>query len=84
MSLREFRDWQKFVTLEPLLSERVDVNGAMVASVIANVNRGKGQSAYSIHDFMVVQRMLDQTRKPEEAEEIHMRATILSLGGVIT
>lgn len=83
MSLHEFRDWQKFVTLEPLLSERVDVNGAMVASVIANVNRGKGQTAYTIQDFLVVQRMLDQTRKPEEADDIHMRATIISLGGAV-
>jgi hypothetical protein len=32
--------------------ERADMHAAIVASVIANVNRGKGQKAFTPEDFM--------------------------------
>jgi hypothetical protein len=44
----------KFTSLEPFLSERVDIAGGIVAVTIANVNRGKGSKAFSLEDFLVV------------------------------
>ena len=36
----------------PIGMERADMHAAIVASVIANSNRGKGQKAFKPEDFM--------------------------------
>jgi hypothetical protein len=75
----------KFTSLEPFLSERVDIAGGIVAVTIANVNRGKGSKAFSLEDFLVVKRSMQDADKKEltkdELEALHLKTFILSMGG---
>ncbi len=48
---REFAEWRAYYELEPWGEERADLRAGIVASTIANVNRGKGK-AFSPGDFM--------------------------------
>jgi hypothetical protein len=48
----EFREWLAYYGLEPWTQDRADWRAGMVASVIANVNRGRGTPAYKAADFM--------------------------------
>ena len=48
---REFAEWQAYYELEPWGEERADLRAGIVASTIANVNRGKGKS-FKPGDFM--------------------------------
>lgn len=41
MSVGEFRRWAQYLSEEPTIGERVDLIGGIIASTIANVNRGK-------------------------------------------
>ncbi len=49
---RQFAEWQAYYELEPWGEERADLRAGIIASTIANVNRGKGQKAFSPGDFM--------------------------------
>lgn len=56
LTARQFREWARFAEVEPFSFDgqaRVVLMLAQVAQVIANVNRGKGQKAYSLQDFML-------------------------------
>lgn len=72
--------------MEPFLSERVDIAGALNASVLANVNRGKSSKAFLIEDFMVVKNAMKETEKkratPDDREDAHLKSFILSMGGL--
>lgn len=52
MSVAELQRWSIFERDDPFLPERVDLAGGIVASVIANVNRGKNTAPYDALDFM--------------------------------
>ena len=52
MSSAEFAEWQAYDRLEPFGPWRADLNAGIVASTIANVNRGKNRKAYAPKDFM--------------------------------
>lgn len=85
LTLREFYDWESFSLLEPFVSERVDIAGAIVSSTLANVNRGKSQKAFSMMDFMVVANSLKREVSEQDtsaAEDLHFTATMMALGGV--
>jgi hypothetical protein len=41
-----------FDRIEPFGEERADLRMAIVACTIANANRGKGQKAFKVDDFM--------------------------------
>lgn len=47
----EFSEWLAYDRIDPIGPERVDYSLAMVASVIANVNRPKGKSPYKVEAF---------------------------------
>ncbi len=49
---RQFAEWQAYYQLEPWGEERADLRAGIIASTIANVNRGKGQRAFTPSDFM--------------------------------
>jgi hypothetical protein len=84
LSFREFTDWQAFASSEPFLPQRVDLMGALVASTIANVNRGKGRRAYSITDFMLIEKRVAEADAPTaEAADNHLQRVIIGLGGKI-
>lgn len=52
VSSREFTDWQAFAELEPFGEERADLRAGIIASTLANVNRGRGTRAFKPSDFM--------------------------------
>ncbi|MCL5995491.1 MAG: DUF4035 domain-containing protein [Chloroflexi bacterium] len=54
MSSREFSEWMAYYNLEPFGEERADLRMAMLASLIANVNRDprKHSKPFEPKDFM--------------------------------
>jgi len=85
MSLSEYQAWVEFLTVEPPLSERVDLAGALVSSVISNANRSSKSKVFSIEDFMIVRSSLQRrVGKSEDLEVNHLRAFIVSMGGSIS
>ena len=52
VSAAELTEWEAFDRLDPFTRERDDLRAGIVASTIANVNRGKGKRAYTPKDFM--------------------------------
>lgn len=52
MSLAEFLLWVREYNRDPWGEERADMRSGIVASTIANVNRGKHTSAFRVADFM--------------------------------
>jgi len=52
MDSRELAEWAAYYSVEPFGEERGDLRAGIVASVIANVNRGKNVKAYGPQDFM--------------------------------
>ncbi len=52
MDSRELSEWMAFDLVEPIGGRRGDIQAAIVASTIANVNRGKGKKALQPADFI--------------------------------
>jgi len=52
ISSRELSEWMAFFGLEPFGEERADLRAGIVASTVANVNRGKGKRAFKPQEFM--------------------------------
>lgn len=52
MPANEFNAWATFYRLFPFGDVRGDLQAGVVASVVANVNRGRGTSAFNPADFM--------------------------------
>ena len=48
----QFAEWMAYSRLEPWGEDRDDLRMGIVASVIANSNRGKGKKPYKPQDFM--------------------------------
>jgi hypothetical protein len=66
MSGQEMRDWELYWQLEPWGSHRDNLHAGVVAAVIANVHRRKGQRPLSPADFMLMHaenRRAQNTRK---------------------
>jgi hypothetical protein len=56
MTSKQFLGWEHFAEIEPFSFDRelrADYRAASIVQVIANVNRGKGQRAYTIGDFLL-------------------------------
>lgn len=49
---KQFAEWMAYSRLEPWGEERDDLRMGIVASTVANVNRGKNQKAFKPTDFM--------------------------------
>ena len=52
VSARELRDWELYYLVEPWGEWRADYRMAILASVDANIHRGKDSKAYEPKDFM--------------------------------
>ncbi|MEO6147177.1 MAG: DUF4035 domain-containing protein [Sulfuriferula sp.] len=52
MSAAELSELRHFHDLEPLGGARGDVQAGIIASIIANVNRGKNTDPFTVLDFM--------------------------------
>jgi len=52
MGMDEFIDWQAYCLLEPFGGDIGFLQSGIIASTIANVNRGKNKAPYKASDFM--------------------------------
>jgi formiminotetrahydrofolate cyclodeaminase len=52
MSSSEVADWMAYERLEPWGEERADLRTGILASLVANVTRGKDQKPYGPAEFM--------------------------------
>jgi hypothetical protein len=53
VSGEQLREWLEFAAIEPFGDRRADYQTALLASVLANVWRGKGQRAAELKDFLL-------------------------------
>lgn len=98
MSHGEFRQWQEFFAVEPPLVERVDLSGALVSTMLANIHRSPGASEARLADFMLVEQALKEERlrgdssyvsaeqrklEEEAASKRQLEMFILRMGGAI-
>lgn len=52
MPAAEFNAWMAYYSIFPFGEARGDMRAGIIASTIANVNRGRGSRAYTPADFM--------------------------------
>lgn len=52
MSSAQFAEWRAYAQIEPFGEDRADLRAGIVASTIANANRGKGQKPFTAQQFM--------------------------------
>lgn len=53
----ELSEWEAYYNLEPWGTPRADVRAGIVASTIANVNRGKDTKAFVYSDFVLKSKL---------------------------
>ena len=52
MTSAQFAEWLAYGRIEPFGEERADLRAGIVASTIANANRGKTQKSFTPEQFM--------------------------------
>jgi hypothetical protein len=77
ISSRDFARWMAYSRLEPWGEERADLRMGIVASVIANSNRGKNQKPFHASDFIP---SFEPVNEEEQAERLIAKARA-ALGG---
>lgn len=68
LSAQEFAMWCAFDRIEPIGALRGDVQAGVIASTVANVNRGKNTRAYTPADFMLYSKTSPITDDQIEAK----------------
>ena len=76
MSSREITEWMAFGQLEPFGADAGFLGHAITSKTIADVNRGKGQKAYKVSDFMP---KLGKKKK-QTVEEMIQFAQVITVG----
>lgn len=71
MSSEEFAEWCAFDRMNPGEPERSDLQAAMIASVIANSNKGKKGKAFGLDDFML--KFKKDERIPRTGQEVGVK-----------
>jgi hypothetical protein len=77
ISSRELSEWAVFYQQEPFGQEADWLGSAIVASTVANANRGKGQKAFEAYDFMP--KPGAQKKKAQSPEEMLQFAAMFTL-----
>ena len=72
---RELAEWVAYNSLDPIGNFRSDLQSGIIASTIANVNRGKNTNPFSPQDFMPVQETKSKVSSEDEMMATMMRAT---------
>lgn len=67
MSSREFSEWIAYSGIEPWGEDRADLRAGILASLTANINRGKGAKPFRPSDFMPYR---NHDKKAEEVEDL--------------
>ena len=71
----EFSEWIAFHSIQPFTIDTHEYMLAVIASIIANVNRTKGTKSYSPEDFMP-QYKKERKRDDPASMEIKLRALL--------
>ncbi len=75
MTAKQFLGWQHFAQIEPFTFDkelRADFRSAQIVQVIANVNRGSKQKAYTLQDFLL---KFDDAKPPTKKTWQEMQKT---------
>lgn len=75
MSSQELTAWQAFDQVEPVGPRRGDYHAALIASLIANVNRDPKRQPYRLEQFL-----LFQPRTPQPPEVLRAKF-LAAIGG---
>jgi hypothetical protein len=67
-------EWQIYESIEPFGEQRADLRAGIIASVIANVNRGKGQKPFTATDFMPYLEKEEDKVSTEAETRAHLAA----------
>lgn len=73
LTAKQFIDWEFFEQLEPFGDLRADYHAAQIATMIANVNRGKDQKPYKIEDFLI---KFEEKKKQSPKEQLAIAYSI--------
>ena len=74
----QFAEWMSYATLEPFGEERADLRMGIIASTIANANRGKNQKPYGPKDFMP---SFEEETEEQASARLQAKAMV-ALGGM--
>jgi len=77
MSAEEFTAWRGLDLFAPIGDERADRHAALIATILANVNRDPKHEPYTLDDFDLYRDRRPLTREQEEA---HFRAAFYARG----
>ncbi len=69
----ELSEWQAYSLIEPFGEARADLRSATIACVIANANRGKGQPAFKLEDFIL------KFEPPEQQSKKDMKTVLMGI-----
>jgi len=77
LTAKEFIEWELYARLEPFNELRADYRAASIATVLANIYRGRGQRAYSLEDFRLQFEEQEPQKVTQTPEQQEMRMRIL-------
>jgi hypothetical protein len=66
LTAKKFIGWEHYAALEPFDETRSDYRAASIATMIANVNRGKDQRAYTLDDFVLKFGQQKKKQSPDD------------------
>jgi hypothetical protein len=90
VSPAEYRNWQRFSLFEPFPAERVDLAGALIATILANKDRRRGTPAVPIDDFLIIRQGLEEAEtralmasatNDDEREDLALQMIMAKYGG---
>ena len=70
----ELSEWEAYYIIEPWGEQKADVRTGIIASTIANVNRGKNAKAFTYNDFILKSKLEFEhnarQRKKQSSEQL--------------
>ena len=78
ITARQFMEWMAYARLEPFDEVRADYRAASICALLANINRGAKQKAYTIEDFLLKFDRTKTRRQTAQEQEQIARAIVLA------
>jgi hypothetical protein len=66
LTAKQFADWWHYAQLEPFDETRADYRAASIVAMIANVNRGKKDKAFTLEDTVLRFGEREEKEKPNQ------------------
>lgn len=76
----ELTEWQAYHNLEPWGEQKADARTGIIASTIANVNRGKNTKAFSYEDFILKSRLELEHEARQKKKQSSKQITSVLMG----